>query len=275
MAEFLKTIISAWWGVAIVCAICAAAWIALSAVLYTRFFKRFYDIVLSMIAIVVLSPLLAILTVVGAIAMKGNPFFMQKRPGVRKKLSKKECAERGVPFGTYGEEKVIRLLKFRTMTDARDGDGNLLPDWQRLNAYGKFLRTTSLDELLSVFNILCGSITIVGPRPQLIKDMWFMSDEIRKRHNVYPGLTGLAQANGRNAIGWDEKFTYDLQYIEKISLWKDCVIVLKTVIKVFKRSEINRAGTASDLDYGDWLLAKGDITRDEYDKILALHGVTK
>lgn len=268
MKEFFKTLTAAWWGILIICVVCVAVWVILSALLYRRFFKRFYDIVLSGIAIIVFSPLLFLLTIAGAIAMKGNPFFVQRRPGKRKKLSKKQCIKRGVPYGTFGEEKIIKLLKFRTMTNGKDENGNLLPDEKRLNRYGKWLRATSLDEIPSILNIFCGSLSIVGPRPQLIKDMWFMSDEIRKRHTVRPGLTGLAQVNGRNSIGWDEKFAYDLRYIEKITLWKDLAILFKTVGKVFKRSNINREGTASDLDYGDWLLQNERITEDEYNQVI-------
>lgn len=259
---------STWWGITILCVVCLAVWLLLSALFYRQFFKRFYDIVLSFIAIIVFSPLLLILTVVGAIEMKGNPFFVQKRPGRRKRLSKKQCEKQGVPYGTYDEERIIKLLKYRTMTNEKDADGNLLPDEKRLNAYGKFLRATSCDELPSLFNILFGSLSIVGPRPQLIKDMWFMSDEIRNRHNVRPGLTGLAQVKGRNSIGWDEKFAYDLQYIEKITLWSDIKIIFQTVGKVIKRSGINREGTVSDLDYGDWLVKNGLIDQSEYESVL-------
>lgn len=257
-----------WWGITILCVVCVAVWITLSALLYRQFFKRFYDIVLSLIAIIVFSPLLIVLMIVGAIAMKGNPFFVQKRPGRRNKLSKRECEKRGVPYGTYGEERIILLIKLRTMTNEKDEYGNLLPDEKRLTRYGKWLRSSSCDELFSLFNILFGDLSIVGPRPQLIKDMWFMSDEIRNRHNMRPGLTGLAQVKGRNSIGWDEKFAYDLQYIKKISMWNDIKIIFKTIGKVFKRSGINREGTVSDLDYGDWLLEEGLISRSEYASVM-------
>lgn len=264
MKDIFKTITTTWWGITIICVFCIAVWILLSALLYRQFFKRFYDILLSFIAIVCFSWLLLILMIAGAIAMKGNPFFTQARPGKRKKLSRKQCEARGVPFGSYGEEKVFKLLKFRTMSNAKDKDGNLLSDEKRLNKYGKFLRASSLDELPELFNIFAGQMSIVGPRPQLVKDMWFMSDEVRNRHNVRPGLTGLAQVNGRNTIGWDEKFEYDLRYIHKITFFGDIKILFQTVGKVFKRSDINRAGTESDLDYGDWLLAEGKITEEEF-----------
>lgn len=254
MKEFWQTLTTTWWGITLLAVVCAAVWILLSALLYRLFFKRFYAILLSGIAILVFSWLLIILIIVGAIKMKGNPFFTQLRPG---KISKRT-----------GKEKIFKLVKFRTMTCEKDENGVLLPDERRITKYGKFLRATSLDELPELFNIFVGQMAIVGPRPQLIKDLAFMSDDIRKRHTVRPGLTGLAQVNGRNSIGWDEKFAFDLKYIEKISLWRDLAILFKTVFKVFKRADINREGTVSDMDYGDWLLAQGKITKEEYDTIL-------
>ncbi len=245
MKEFFYATISTWWGITILVSVCVVVWLVLSTVLYRPFFKRFYDIVLSLVATIILSPLLLILTVVGAIAMKGNPFFVQKRPGKRKKLGKKECRQRGVAYGTYGEEKIIKLLKFRTMTNEKDADGNLLPDEKRLNAYGKFLRASSCDELPSILNILFGGISIVGPRPLLVRYLPLYSEEQRHRHDVRPGLTGLAQVNGRNAISWQDKFRYDLEYVRKITLWRDLAIIFKTVGKVFKRSGISQQGQAT------------------------------
>lgn len=240
------------WQILLICILAALTWILLSFVLYKQIFKRFYDFALSLIAIVVLSPLLLILTVVGAIAMKGNPFFTQLRPG---KINKKT-----------GKERIFRLIKFRTMSNAKDKDGNLLPDEKRLNGYGKFLRSTSLDELGELFNILKGNMSIVGPRPQLVRDMVFMTDEQRTRHSVRPGLTGLAQVSGRNNISWEQKFEYDLRYIKKITLWGDIKIILQTAFKVFKRSDVVREGTVSDIDYGDWLLQELAITEAEYNE---------
>lgn len=241
-----------WWQILLICIASALVWILLSAVFYKQFFKRFYDFVLSLLAIIVLSPLLLILTVVGAIAMKGNPFFTQLRPG---KINKKT-----------GKEKIFRLVKFRTMSNAKDKDGNLLPDEKRLNGYGKFLRSTSLDELGELVNILRGDMSIVGPRPQLVRDMVFMTDEQRTRHSVRPGLTGLAQVSGRNNITWEQKFEYDLQYIKKITLSGDIKIIFQTAFKVFKRSDVVREGTVSDIDYGDYLLQKLAITEAEYNE---------
>ena len=219
--------------------------------MYRAFLKRFFDFFLSLIAISVLSPILIILMLIGAIAMKGNPFFTQKRPG---KINKRT-----------GKEKIFRLVKFRTMSNAKDKDGNLLPDEVRLNKYGKFLRSTSLDELPELFNILVGHMSIVGPRPQLVRDMVFMSDEQRRRHTVTPGLTGLAQVSGRNNITWEQKFEYDLKYIEKITLFGDLKIIFQTVLKVFRREDTVREGTVSDIDFGDYLLEKGEVEKDYYD----------
>ena len=264
MKEFFENLVSTWWGILIICVVCVAVWILLSALLYRQFFKRFYDIVLSGLAILVLSPLLLLLIIVGAIKMKGNPFFTQLRPGKRKKLSKKQCKKQSVPYGTYGEEKIFKLVKFRTMTCERDENGELLPDEKRLTNYGKFLRSTSLDELPELLNIFAGQMSVVGPRPLLVKDMVFMSDEQRNRHNVRQGLTGLAQVNGRNTISWEDKLNFDLKYINRITIWGDLSILFKTVFKVFKRSDINREGTESDLDFGDWLLKEGKITEEDF-----------
>ena len=221
--------------------------------MYQKYFKRLVDITCSLLALIVLSPIMIILIILGAVAMKGNPFFVQLRPG---KIDKKT-----------GKEKIFKLIKFRTMSNAKDKNGNLLPDEKRLNAYGRFLRSTSLDELGELINILIGDMSIVGPRPQLVKDLVFMNDEQRKRHNVSPGLTGLAQINGRNNITWEQKFEYDLEYINKgITFIGDVTIILLTVGKVLKRDDTVREGTESDIDFGDWLLLNGKIEKEEYDE---------
>ena len=213
--------------------------------MYAKCLKRVLDFVLSLIALIVLSPVLLVLTVLGAIIMKGNPFFTQLRPGKN--------------------EKIFKLIKFRSMTCEKDESGNLLPDERRLTEYGKFLRSTSFDELPELINILKGDMSIVGPRPQLVRDMVFMTPEQRRRHSVTPGLTGLAQVNGRNNISWEQKFQYDLLYIDDgITLWKDVKIILQTVGKVFAKADIVREGTASDLDFGDYLLEKGEVTEEAY-----------
>lgn len=241
-----------WWQILLICVGGLSLLLVLSIVLYKQFFKRFYDVVLSGIALIVLSPLLLILIVVGAVAMKGNPFFTQKRPG---KICKKT-----------GSEKIFKLIKFRTMSNAKDSDGNLLPDDVRLNKYGKFLRSTSLDELPELVNIFKGDMSIVGPRPQLVRDMVFMDEEQRRRHCVRPGLTGLAQVSGRNNITWEQKIELDLEYIDKgITLIGDAKIIMQTVGKVLKRSDIVREGTVSDMDFGDWLMMEGKVDQETYD----------
>lgn len=214
--------------------------------MYSRCLKRVLDFCCALLAIVCLSPLLVALTLVGAVKMKGNPFFTQPRPGLN--------------------EKIFKLVKFRTMTNERDAQGNLLPDDVRLNAYGKFLRSTSLDELPELFNILKGDMAVIGPRPQLVRDMVFMTPEQRKRHTVRQGLSGLAQVNGRNAVTWESKIAYDLQYIEKITLLGDIRIILTTLGKVFKRDGITEEGSDTATDLGDYLLASGKITREQYDR---------
>ena len=151
------------------------------------------------------------------------------------------------------------------MTNEKDKNGNLLPDDKRLTKFGKFLRSTSLDELPELFNIFIGDMSIVGPRPQLIKDMAFFSDNVMHRQDIRPGLTGLAQVNGRNNITWEEKFNFDLNYVSNYNLFLDIKIILKTILKVFKRSDINRDGTVSDIDYGDWLLKNKKITKEYYE----------
>lgn len=195
----------------------------LSIIFYRQFFKRFYDIVLSFFALVILSPLLIILTIITSIAMRGNPFFTQKRPGKKEK---------------DGKEKIFRLIKFRTMTNEKDVNGNLLPDEQRLNKFGKFLRTTSLDELLELLNILKGDMSIVGPRPLLVEYIPWYTEEERRRHSIRPGLTGLAQINGRNNIDWDTRLKFDLSYVEQVSFFADIKIIFLTVKKIFARKDI-------------------------------------
>lgn len=198
--------------------------------MYAHFFKRFFDFMLSLIALAILSPILLILIIVGAIAMRGNPFFTQLRPGKK---------------GKDGKERIFRLIKFRTMSNAKDKEGNLLPDDVRLNKYGKFLRSTSLDELPELINILKGDMAIVGPRPLLVSYLPLYSEEQRRRHDVRPGLTGLAQVKGRNAISWEDKFEYDVEYVNGVSLWKDLKIIFGTVATVLKRSGISSDTSAT------------------------------
>ena len=191
--------------------------------IYAKYIKRPMDFVLSLCAIIVLSPILLVLTVIGAIVMKGNPFFVQERPG---KISPKT-----------GEEKIFKLIKFRTMTCEKDKDGKLLPDEERLTKYGNFIRKTSLDELPELFNILKGDMAIIGPRPLLVEYLPYYSESERHRHDVRPGLSGLAQINGRNAVTWEEKFSWDLKYVGNITFFEDIKIVLLTVKKAFIKVE--------------------------------------
>lgn len=199
--------------------------------MYAKFFKRVLDFLLSLLALIVLSPILLILMIVGAIAMGGNPFFTQMRPG---KINKKT-----------GKEKIFKLIKFRTMTNAKDQDGNLLPDEKRLIKYGKILRSTSLDELPELINILKGDMSIVGPRPLLVRYLDRYTPEQRRRHEVRPGFTGLAQINGRNAISWEDKFKFDVMYVDNITFLGDIKIIFGTVKTVLKRDGISSETSAT------------------------------
>ena len=187
--------------------------------MYRNFFKRITDFLLSLIAILLLSPVLIILTIVGAVKMGGNPFFTQERPGKN--------------------SRIFKLVKFKSMNNKKDENGKLLPDEVRLTSYGKFIRNTSLDELPELINILKGDMAIVGPRPLLVRYLTRYNEIQARRHEVRPGLTGLAQVNGRNAISWEEKFRYDVEYVDNISLLLDIKIICKTVLKVIKRDGIS------------------------------------
>ena len=193
--------------------------------MYAKCLKRVMDFSLSLLALIVLSPVLLVLTVLGAIKMKGNPFFTQLRPGKN--------------------EKIFKLIKFRSMTCEKDAEGNLLPDEQRLTKYGKFLRSTSLDELPELINILKGDMSIVGPRPLLVQYLPLYNEEQRHRHDVRPGLTGYAQVHGRNAVTWEEKFRMDVEYVENITFLKDVKIILDTVKAVLKRDGISSETSAT------------------------------
>ena len=205
--------------------------------MYSIFFKRLIDFTLSLLAVVFLSPLLLLLMIVGFIAMSGNPFFTQQRPGKN--------------------EKIFKLIKFRTMNNKKDKEGNLLPDEVRLTKYGKFLRSTSLDELPELFNILKGDMSIVGPRPLLVKYLPYYTIEQKHRHDALPGLTGLAQVSGRNALGWEDKFTLDLKYVSNITFGGDIKIILQTVGKVFKREGISSETCATMEDFTDYCASVG------------------
>jgi len=189
--------------------------------MYAKYIKRPLDFFCALAAIICLSPILVVLTILGAIKMKGTPFFTQPRPGLN--------------------EKIFKLIKFRTMTNEKDANGNLLPDDVRLNAYGKFLRSTSLDELPELFNILKGDMAVIGPRPLLVEYLPRYNSEQKHRHDVRPGLSGLAQVNGRNAITWEQKFKYDVEYVKHVTFLGDVKIILTTLMKAVKREGISGA----------------------------------
>ena len=193
--------------------------------MYAKVWKRVLDVILSFAALVVLLPVLLLLTAIGAAVMGGNPFFTQIRPGK--------------------DEKLFRLVKFRSMTNRKDKDGNLLPDEKRLTAYGRFIRSTSLDELPELWNILKGDMSIVGPRPLLVKYLPLYNEEQRHRHDVRPGLTGLAQINGRNLLSWEDRFRMDVKYAKNITFFADIEIVLKTIRHVLMRQGISSQNAAT------------------------------
>ena len=202
----------------------------------TRFIKRAFDICSSGAVILVIIPFFILFTPIVTIAMKGNPFFTQERPGKK--------------------EKIFKLIKFRSMNNKKDENGNLLSDEERLGKYGKFLRATSLDELPELFNIFIGNMSIVGPRPLLVKYLPYYTERQHHRHDVRPGLTGYAQAHGRNSLDWDAKFEMDLKYIEKISLFGDIAILFATVFSVLKREGISQEGQATMEDFTEYVKAK-------------------
>ena len=197
---------------------------------YARYVKRVLDFVISLTALIILSPVMLLLTLLGAWQMRGNPFFVQPRPG---------------KIGKDGKEKIFHLIKFRTMTNEKDKDGNLLPDEKRLNGYGMILRKTSLDELPQLFNILTGSCALIGPRPLLVRYLDRYSPEQRRRHEVRPGLTGYAQSHGRNDLSWQEKFELDVYYVDHLTFMMDVKVFFKTISVVLTRSGISSQTSAT------------------------------
>ena len=193
--------------------------------MYASYIKRPLDFFLSLCAVIVLSPLFLVFTAAGIFAMKGNPFFTQERPGK--------------------DEKIFKLIKFRTMTCERDENGELLPDDRRLTKYGRFLRSTSIDELPELINILKGDMSVIGPRPLLVSYLPLYNERQKRRHEVRPGLSGLAQINGRNSISWEEKFEDDIRYIDNITFIGDIKIIFATIYKVLKREGISQEGEAT------------------------------
>ena len=214
--------------------------------MYRHFFKRTLDILFAILALLFLCLIYLVLIILVRIKLGGPVLFKQVRPGKNGKL--------------------FKLYKFRSMSNKTDENGNLLPDEKRLTNFGKKLRASSLDELPEIINILKGDMSFIGPRPQLVKDFVFFDEEVMKRQSVRPGLSGLAQVNGRNNISWEKKFEYDLQYVKKVTFLKDCVIFFKTIGKVFKRSDIDKDGFATDEDFGDYLLRTNKIKADYYNQ---------
>lgn len=223
---------------------------------YELYIKRLMDIVCSLVVIIVFSWLYIIIAVLVRVKLGSPVLFKQPRPG---KIDSKT-----------GREKIFHMYKFRSMSDERDENGNLLPDDVRLGKFGKALRATSLDELPEAFNILKGDMSIIGPRPQLVRDMVFMTDEQRKRHTVKPGLSGLAQTRGRNALSWDRKLETDLEYIENMTFLGDVEIIINTVKQVFFKEKGIEGGTVDEVDitddFGDYLLKAGRVSKEEYDQ---------
>lgn len=216
---------------------------------YEKYVKRILDIICSLLAIIVFSWLYIVITIIVRIKMGSPVLFKQPRPGIVKN----------------GKETIFNMYKFRTMTGERDANGELLPDEKRLPPFGAWLRRTSLDELPEAFNILKGDMSVIGPRPQLVRDMVFMSEQQRMRHTARPGLSGLAQVKGRNAISWEEKLDWDLKYIKKVSFINDVKIVFETVKTAFIKAEgITDGENATALDYGDALLKAGKVSESQY-----------
>ena len=220
---------------------------------YEKYIKRLLDIICALLAIVVFCWLYAIIAILVRTKLGSPVLFKQPRPGL---IDPKT-----------GQERIFNMYKFRSMSDDRDANGNLLPDEVRLGKFGKALRATSLDELPELYNILKGDMSIIGPRPQLVRDMVFMDDRTRMRHTAKPGLSGLAQVEGRNAITWSQKFEWDLKYIEKVSFLGDLKILVKTVLKVFIPKAAEATETDVTDDYGDALLKAGEVSREKYDAL--------
>ena len=221
---------------------------------YEKYIKRIFDIVCSLLAIIVFCWLYIIIAIIVRIKMGSPVLFKQPRPGLVRN----------------GKETIFDMYKFRTMTDERDENGELLPDEKRLPAFGAWLRKTSLDELPEAFSILKGDMSVIGPRPQLVRDMVFMTDQQRMRHTAKPGLSGLAQTKGRNAISWEDKLNWDLKYIERVTFWGDMKLVLETVKTALIKAEgITDGENATALDYGDALLKAGKVSQPQYDALQA------
>lgn len=215
--------------------------------MYARYIKRILDFILSLLALILLIPVMIVIYILVRIKLGKPAIFKQQRPGK--------------------DEKIFTLYKFRTMTDEKDEEGNLLPDSERLSKFGKFLRSTSFDELPELINIIKGDMAIVGPRPLAVAYLPYYTEEERHRHDVRSGLTGLAQINGRNNLNWEERFAYDIQYVKKITFIGDLKIILKSVIKVLKRSDVTVAGTDNIIDFNKYRINQNN-KEDIKEKIL-------
>lgn len=218
---------------------------------YEKYIKRMLDVFLSVIFLLLFSWLYGIIALIVHIKIGRPVIFAQQRPGM-------------IDAKT-GKESIFKLYKFRSMSNDRDKEGKLLPDEERIGRFGKALRASSLDELPEIINILKGDMSFVGPRPQLVRDMVFMSDEVRMRHTARPGLTGLAQVKGRNAISWEDKFDWDLKYIDNVSFANDLRIILQTITAVLKKRGITDGENATSMDYGDTLLKEKKISLSQYE----------
>lgn len=218
---------------------------------YEEYVKRIFDIICGVGAVVCFSPLYLVIAVLVKMKLGSPVLFTQSRPGI---------------VGEDGKETIFKIYKFRSMTDERDKDGELLPDEMRLTKFGKWIRETSLDELGEVFNIINGTMSVIGPRPQLVRDLTFMTKEQRMRHTAKPGLSGLAQVNGRNSIKWEERINWDLVYLQNVSFLGDIRIILETIKKaLIKREGITEENMATSEDFGDYLLRTGQVSREEFD----------
>lgn len=219
---------------------------------YARYIKRIIDFTISLVALTFLSPIMIILIIVGAFAMKGNPFFVQERPG---KIDNKT-----------GKERIFKLIKFRTMTNEKDENGNLLPDSQRMNRYGWFLRATSLDELPGLLNVLNGTMSVCGPRPLLISYLDYYTEEERHRHDIRPGITGWAQVNGRNNLSWEKRFQYDVEYVRNVSFSFDIKILFLSVKKVLCHSDVAEDTSKSEGNFAEIRRAQIEMAKQEITK---------
>ena len=239
-----------WYWILLIVLGSIAVLLTIMTLFYYPVIKRVCDIICALAVFLFLWPLYLVIAILVKCKLGSPIYFKQVRPGK--------------------DGKLFTMYKFRSMSNKKDENGNLLPDGERLTKFGKWLRKSSLDEMPEAINILKGDMSVIGPRPLLVKDYVFFDDKIMKRQAVKPGLSGLAQINGRNNITWEGKFEQDLKYIKKITFWKDVSIVFKTIFKAFvKKDDIDRKGFDTDEDYGDYLLRTGQIEREEYSNLIS------